>query len=495
MPTTKTEYKYIKTRDVEGGTKFDVRFRNPKDWEKYICKSFDKKEQALVFVLKHFPEETAKALQLSQTNEDESSECEEVMNHPGQMYKHVRWHRIHCMWLVQLRSLNGEVYYFHDEEEAAAFVANSLGTTKAKLKKDERTRHYGNKDVLREQAADLIEIMEDAIPADAENFEEYADPCSGPTSAILADAPGLIAGFCLGKHSHDRDVLEKIWKIWAKKTITAPAHMPGVEIKAYRVYCVLMEAARRLSGSRWSVPWREHVGRGCDHYQRLCFYLIRVGILAYKASEPILETFTYHDSNVKYFPVPYDKHIQKKLLHTIEFGKALQQAAAPDNVHDWGNTVRDIDQKTGTVAGCSGKGNYMKLWIIRAFLLYRMRQRKIKKLKPGNATMQSMMLAFPDQKGQLELYASLPGIRNDQLSSVKVVDMVKAMRYKGGLEYLTMWGCLTADNKLRKFLQRKPRGWLKENRDHLRCVRKKFRAKHHQNPHPACVVLDKFLCL
>ena len=485
MATPKAQYKYIRSRGGGDSEKFDVRFRDPENWKKTVSKTFDKEQLAVNFVLKHFPEETPATLRRSEKSKE--------AKHPGQTYKHVRWHKVHQKWLVQLECLDDEVHYFDDEEEAAAFAADSLHTTTAALELAETTVHYGSAEDLKAQAADLLEIMQGALPADAENFEEYANPNSGPTSTILKEVPGLIPAFCLAKHSHDRAVLEETWNRWARKKISAPAHVPGADLCAYQLYCVLLEVARLLSGSRWSVQWREHVGRGCDHYQRFCFYLHRMSMLAYKAPEGVEEGFTYHATNKKHFPVPYNKLIQDRLLLTIKFGVKLQQAPAPDNVRDWGIVVRDLDRNTGEVPGCAGKGDYMKLWVMRAYLVYRMRQRKIMNLKPGDATMESMLLAFPDQKDQLMLYASLPGVHKKMRRRVKVVDMVKAMRYTGGLEYLSMWGCVTADNKLRKTLQKKPRGWLKENRARLIQVRTKFRQKHGHNPHVACVVLNKFL--
>lgn len=498
----KRECKYITPRQCKGkytkiaSVKYDVRFRNPADNTKYVCKTFDKEQDAIKLVQKHFPEHTKTSMQMPEEEHEDSEISEEKA--PGQLYKYVRWHAAVRKWLVQMECIDdGEAHYFEDEEVAARFAARSLNTTKQKLQLAKRSKFYGRQCQLRENFIDLMSIMGDAIPADAENMEEYANPGSKTISQILLDAPGLICGFVLAKHSHDRKVLDQAWTKLAKKKLSAPVEMPEADMEAYRVYIVLMEAARLLDGTRWSVSWHRHVGRGCDHYQRFCFYLVRIGMLKYRqAATCAHEGYTYHKSGVKYFPMPYDNAIQKKLQQTIAFGTVLQASDVPDTVKAWGSTVRHIDDYTGVVPGCAGNGKYMKLWVIRAWLLYSMRQQGKKQLEPGNDKMTSMMLAFPDQKAQLLLFASTShkrGVGDRLMARREVKEMSKSIRYKGRLEYLSMWGCLNADNKLRIFLRKKPPGWLQDNRDRLRKVRTKFRRKHGHNPHTACVVLNKFL--
>jgi hypothetical protein len=118
------------------------------------------------------------------------------------------------------------------------------------------------------------------------------------------------------------------------------------------------------------------------------------------------------------------------------FGQKMQQAKAPRSVAEWSQEVAKLRSAARGAPGLRSAKAYRTLWVIRAWLFYKMRQECIHTLQvPADTSVKQFHNVFPDQGSWC---MKLSGHKTNS----KILALFGTLGYNGPAELFTMWTCL-----------------------------------------------------
>lgn len=382
---------------------------------------------------------------------------------PGQQkrqYKFVSYHKRSKTWIA--KSNKSWLGSSTSQKKAVACAAKALKCSPAELQ-------LSNSGVARQQSLDehivrfqqMWPLFRGTCPHRPKVPGDLADLMSrggGQSLALLEQCAGLIVPFLLAKYGPHRDSMEAAWIEQTSKQPKADA----VQL----VYDVLVATLQKIDGTKLRPCWVESVGRNCAHHSGLIpFANTSLGILQ-PSPKATKGTLRLGQEGRHFLVEELTPTVRSRLSTLVSFGQALLTAKVPKTVQSWASTTKTLQQavmrKPGT-CGLSGPKAYRTLWVIRSWLIWRMRRAGVMQLQVPKACMASEFAKlFPDQKAWLLKLAG-----KGKASSTPAINVFAKIGYTGPPELFSMFTCLWGGSNLRKQLQALPPNWLEVNRPTL----------------------------
>ena len=452
---------------------------------------------------------------------------------PVRKYKHVTWHAQGKTWRVYDR----KTYIGSSTilSTAVQMACKHFRVSKAELELGRPRPPHNNKTNLCKRFAILMRIYkgtceeEPLVPCDLQDLLRRVS-----TSRVLQDdhASGLIFPLLASKFPEHRDAVEDAFTFDPQKS------------EVDNVYESLVKAAHSISTKAHSYDQVRNVGRGNMHHATLLMLLSKSLKMLRKVNvmpnltaarktrlaptssrsrmqrksrklqaEGSKKTVFMGKNKEAYVILPLDAALRQNISTWISFGRELRKATTPKTCADWDTEVRRLlDVTLGKVVGMSG--DYRAMWIIRIYLIYRMRRDNMKRLDLCDLSVRRFMEIFPDQTKQLlqmsggrsMLFRKVADVFTDTeclptithlcnvcvqclcadvcTSDIKCACYITQCRYKGPPEYFTMWACLFQDRAVRTVST----SWLSEHENTLRLKCLEYVSTHGFPPHPGVLV-------
>lgn len=399
---------------------------------------------------------------------------------PARKYKHVSYHRASRTWVAQVGGLGRrQLGSSRSQDEAANKVARFLKRPLSELRLPKVLTASScqplEQHVVRFQQLWSIyggdNPKEPKVPGDVADLTQRASR-RGPT--LLSEGSGLILPFLLAKYGPHRDVMEDAWADLARRSPKAdPAQL---------TYNVLATTLRKLHGQPLRQAWIENVGHNTTHHGGLIPFAIRsLGIL-----RPVTNArgaIQLGQGGRCFRLEKFSDILRLRITTMVSFGRVMLETRAPLTAQDWVREVTRLQQAAmgpPRVCGLQGPQSYRTLWVIRCWLLWRMRQARITYLRlPKDFSVRDFSKCFPDQKSwALRLANRRP--------SSPLADVLSRLQYSGPPELFTMFCCLWGCNSLRQQLQELGGKWLEVNKSTLLEARRLSTALS-----PACLMLRR----
>ena len=406
----------------------------------------------------------------------------------AQAFQYVSYHK-HCnKWQVQKKKhRSGKRVYFATALDAAEHVAKKLKVTVQSLRLYKKSKHHPHPRLRRQQQFKwLFKVYLNALPGDVADLTKRARK-SMPQ--LLQQEPGLVVTMLISKYTGDRNALETAWKDFRQRSQRLEK---GMHCNAQEIHFIMQHAARMRSGKVWPKAWRVSVGRNQEHWMLMHHHMAKLGVLT--GNKPRGWTgkgWVFQASGKQFYPTKFNAAVQRKIETNIDFGKLLLSATVPRTVLEYGAVVESLQASNVKVVGASGKKTYCKLWLIRAWMIFAMRARKIGRLQLDGCTVRQMQEIFPDQKNQVLLLARLAGEGIHQALARSVESMFQNLAYTGPCEYFTMYSCFFSNKVVTDILCKRKPEWLKSNCNRLQKRRRTQQKKDTINPHVAILFVPE----
>ena len=380
---------------------------------------------------------------------------------PARKYKHVSYHRASKTWVAQVggprrRHLGSSQSQEEAARKAAGFLKRPLSELRLPKVQIASSCQPLEQHVLRFQQLWSIyrgdNPKEPKVPGDLADLFQRASK-EGPT--LLSTGGGLILPFVLAKYGPHRDVMEATWADLARRSPKAdPVQL---------TYNVLAATLRKLHRQTLRKAWMENVGRNTTHHGGLIPFAVR--------SLGILRPATDDNGAIQLGLGGRSFHLEKlsalmklRISTMVSFGQAMLETSAPSSAQDWAQEVSRLQQAAmgpPRVCGLQGPQSYRTLWVIRCWLLWRMRQAGTTHLRlPQDFSVRDFSGCFPDQKSWALRLAN-------RRVSAPLADVLSKLQYTGPPELFTMFCCLWGCNNLRQQLQELGDKWIEVNRSTL----------------------------
>ena len=166
-----------------------------------------------------------------------------------------------------------------------------------------------------------------------------------------------------------------------------------------------------------------------------------------------------------------------KVQWVIDFGKSLM--AIQPTPRTWLEWQTAFD-KMSSVVGPADSTGYRIKWVIRKYLIHRMRSAGVSHLLIEDATVRNFAMCFPDQKAKL--WTAAGGVKRG--GSKPVREVMQESGYHGAPELWTMYACLFSDAAVSRLNIE----WLRSNMCQLRHALLIFVNRNGFAPHPATLL-------
>ena len=456
---------------------FQVRVRSPKT-KKMLVVSCQTLKEALAEVRKICGAVVKKAALKMASNIRKKQRSKNFV--PKSEWKHVAYHKCRAMWMVQAKA--GGPSYHVDQKEAAKVAAKFLKVEVVTLKKKKKMAALPSRILVRTVFMTMHEIYHKEWPGD---YEDVIDRAKKPPTAlqIMRHEPGLIASFLIAKCYVDRDILEQQWKffriMWQIPT--------GQHCTAQQVYMILVATLKALNGKRWPTVWDNNVTLGVGYFQRLCFHCRKLHMLT--TTEPAdtkSRALTFCRTNLKYWLVPWNQDIDKRIQTNIEFGEKLLQLSVARSLKGWHQNVTDLQKAVcKPVAGLGRPSSYMYLWTMRGHCLFQKHAAGIARLRTHGCTVKQLIGAFPDSKKELLPLAAEPGDSLRMTMKRPLTPILEEIQYKHCVSELSLETCLYSHANIRKLVNKRGVQWLKDSVHEAKKRRREHKDSSGINIHPA----------
>ena len=404
-------------------------------------------------------------------------------------YKHVHYHNKSKTWVAQQHghpSLGS-----HPCQHAVARLASKafkLPLEQLRLRSKQRAS-LESKARLQQRFADMWQIYRGtdpdhpSIPGDLADISQRA---SLRSPQLLTQAPGLIVAFLLAKYKLHRDATEMAW---AKVSKRHPSSNDPVQ----DMFDVWQVALRELHAKAVPKAWTTNIGRNTTHHFGLIVLAHRSLRLIRRVRRWTPGTLLFGQEQKPFRLTKLCKSLRARLQSHLDFGHALMKIRAPSSIDDWEQAVKTLQEalvahrvKGQTlIAGFVRTRSYRTMWVIRTWLIFRMRLAGVLRLTNMACSLSRFSNICPDQKKWIAKVAGRGnGLKCTQafLDSAKCPSFSKRAlhaqaafktdtlpanlcRYDGPPECFSMFACLWGDAGLLQHLQQHPDSWLADQQE------------------------------
>ena len=269
---------------------------------------------------------------------------------------------------------------------------------------------------------------------------------------LLARTPGpmyLVA--VQGKEAGWRSIVARLTKkMAAPKRLNMSfliGHTPDQDSKRLRVgaakdvHGVLAAATKSMvcRTARERSYWSKHVNKNVTHHSGWLPLMQRIHILA-KTSRKDPRGMCFGDEGdpkvqaYKIVPFKPQTHVET-FARLSMMQQVLVSTKTPKTLDDWRDGMAEFAKKAPVMGD-----SYTCRWVYRSAMVAEMALANRKTLKYGkHNTMAHVQKGFPDQKGMIRTFCEADG---KTASSVTVSEFLRGLRYKDGLQFLTMDLCI-----------------------------------------------------
>ena len=379
-------------------------------------------------------------------------------------YKHITYHKKSKTWIARYRgkSLGSNT----SQAAAATLVAKYLHVPLITLRLRSAPGPLESHQQLAARCRGLWSAFGGLSPRNPKVPGDLADLIQrglDKGSRVLSQAPGLVVPFLLAKFTPHRDAIEEAWAEHVAKDPKGYSRDPVM-----MTYNVLRDSLQRLHREPLSQEWIDNVGRNTMYHGGLFPFANRsLGILmpAQEAAASRLGALRLGQNGRPFLLVKLTDTLKRNISTLISFGKALLACKPPRDAHDWANEINRLQGAvlSSKVCGLQSGVAYRTMWVIRCWLIWRMRCCGLTSLRiPPGLTVAEFAHLFPDEKKWIFRVA---GRRQHKLS---VKALFSKVLYNGPPELFSMFCCLWGNADLRRQLQRLGSTWLAAHRATLR---------------------------
>lgn len=321
---------------------------------------------------------------------------------PLRMYQHVHYHTRSRTWVAQR---SGRFLGSSTSQPGAAMIASkalNVPLSKLRLPKPRELRpalllhkqRFQLMWAIYRQNGTSAKLAEAKVPGDLEQLFH-----SSQAKEMLDSCPELLMPYILAKYGPHRDALAAS----AAELAGQRAQTPPPEW----LHKVLQGTMLRLSGTILSDAWILNVGSGVTFHSGLVPFVhcsLRMLRPCAKGAKGVLRLGNLGRS----FRLINRRTalMEKRLTSVVNFGHAMASAKAPRNTEQWAAEVQKLQEAAKGTAGLQGPAAYRTLWVIRAWLMYLMRQAKVPHLELSAAcTVTDFAKLFPDNKAWIFKFA------------------------------------------------------------------------------------------
>ena len=342
---------------------------------------------------------------------------------PKRKYRFITWNINSQWWQIQRKGSDARNGH-KDQDKAAAIAAKAFGLTLKQLQLPKaQTLTVESVKARQQRFSGLMRIYagtsDDSphVPGDLADLEARAKQ-----KGLHVLNPGRELGclmflFLAAKYKDHRDMLEQEFLHASKKPKCVIQH----------AYHILKQTMSRMDKSDLAGAWTRNVGRKNSHHRGLIpllqtgFKLLRK-VKRRSTTKP--NTVTLGKGKGRYAWQPLTPIIRQRLQGHHQFGQAMLDSTTPKTWQNWKDEFKLLAQAAqGPPRICGSAGSYRGPWIIRCWLIFRMRRDKIKRLSIDGAKVSDFQSLFPDQKKQLARLSGKAG------GSMLVTDLFKQLKY------------------------------------------------------------------
>jgi hypothetical protein len=318
---------------------------------------------------------------------------------PTQRYRHVTWHCVKKVWVVQGGTPSRYLGCSADQTVAVHIACRALQCKPEDLELQAGRRACSTSSDTCQRMAVLMRVYkgkkrtEPMVPADIAHLMGRA----GSDKVCLmhsATGQGMMFPYIISKFPDHRDKIAGVSFSTAGKCTEAS------------LYQALLRVSREISGKQLPPAQVRNVGRKCMHHGSFVMFASK-GLKMLRLEKKNVKTSgrerLQFGKGSSYAVLPLSNVMMRKLSGLMSFGKALAASKPPRTLADWRvevDRLTSVIRSPPFVPGCTGA--YRRSWAIRCGLIYKMRQHGVASLKVEQGdSVRGFLGNFPDQKSQV----------------------------------------------------------------------------------------------